>query len=283
MRRSNNRLNEDLSPKKVNDLLFKTFGVSLFKFAQVFAYPIEKQVTSPRQRCWRKTEVGDIVWTPKDIKKTKNIFLKLKRDIFRGMLDINIMLSGKQTITEEKIIKSHEFKNFFDECYDPLLKEILEVEKMINYKGIDINPKSLIAAGWGNLIHESGTIIQWRLLADLYYWFWEKLKAYKYYKDLEPPAGIESLFPVQYQRHKNNREFKMEWFTWRAKYDCLTVFQKNRAWSAGSQCLLKFEGDDSFFNFVRDLYAAHNFYVGGKEKWPPLIVFPDKSYFSTGL
>lgn len=283
MRRSIKRFNEDLSPKKVNDFLLETFGISIFKFAQVFAYPIEKMIISPRQRCWRKTVVGDIVWTPQDIKKTKEILLKLKGDIIRGMLDIDILFLGRQTLTEEKIVKGNEFKKFFVEFYDPVLKSVLEVEKTINYKGIDINPKSLIAAGWGNLIHESGAKIQWRILADLYNWFWEKLKVYKYYRILEPPDGIESLFPVQYQRHKKNVELKREWFNWRTKLDGITVFQKSRQWSAGPGCLIELDGDASYCKFILDIYAAHKFYVRESEKWPPLIVFPDKSYFSTAF
>ncbi len=58
-----------------------------------------------------KTEKGDIIDTAQNIRKTKRKLIKQKKDIFREMIDIDILVSGEQTITEETAARDY-LKNF---------------------------------------------------------------------------------------------------------------------------------------------------------------------------
>jgi hypothetical protein len=189
----------ELSPKVVNNILKDKWGICLFKFAQVFAI-------SPVDIFLQKSKKPFTFPEIKEIKLTLN---KMRKDILKGARKIEKLMnkSSEFTIkhlTDNELIKDEGIKEFFNKYLFPREAIALYFEKsrQLGKRGIGLNKKSIVAVGWGNLLSKSGLRKDWQLLGDLYFWFWERLKYFDYYKEWSPVDGIEDHLKIQFHKHR---------------------------------------------------------------------------------
>jgi hypothetical protein len=291
----------DLSPREVNELLLDKWNISLFKFARVFAHGAGDWA-SDIEKCTITRQKALSVSKP---------LSALRKHILKTMIDIqkSVFFGLDMYKSEDEIIDACELRPFFD--YLSSIDRGPEY-KFAGKRGARLKKRNYIAASWGILIEKNGGGIDWSLLADLYDWFWMKLKDFSYYKPLAPKDDPPRQFGTAFSRHKRNRncqisaEFGMD--------EKLTIFC-----TTGTSCarsynyvyyLLKTEYNKSI---VSPLYQASSRYLGKSHgatpgtraeemklyyvyaielylksgvdlrELPPLIIFPDKSYFSTAF
>ena len=189
----------ELKPDDVNNMLMDKWGISLFKFAQVFAIaPIDYLVQKSNKP-----------FTYEEIKEIRSTLNKMKEDIFKGVRKIEKLMNktGDLPITnrsDSELLKEIAIRNFWLEYILPheMILFYFERTRQLGKRGIGLNKKSIIAVGWGNLIARSGHRIDWKLLGDLYFWFWERIGQISVYKEWSPTDGIEDYLKTQYHRYR---------------------------------------------------------------------------------
>jgi len=284
----------------------KKGGISLFKFAQLFAACAADWHTLPPK--YRRTK-GKIL-------KRKRSLVALKTSIIKRISDYEEAETFPswvdRNMSEAEIIKRCWLDPFFNNYFNPRMETTIELEK--RYKPQrgrpPINRKSLLAATWGRLKYQCGHKIEWKLIADLYEWFWERLKDYDYYENMKSTEDPVNYFPVQFHRHKN-RDMSIYYGRY-AKYDDISVFANNGSsvdYRFSYMFFILYNALDKklrppiSYNDYRELakheyppydhsetemdhyyhkVLEHYLEMGVKtEHMPPLIMFPDKSFFST--
>jgi len=192
------RINLSFSSKKVNDFLLQKYGISLFTFAQVFAL-------SPFDSAFKKF---DIPFKLQQIRAIRNLLFKMLDDIFKRARLVRSLLdkmtdSHSSDISENELVAEMGLEEFLVRYFYPQLMNITLIEFARGSKqGIRLNKKSIIAVGWGNLLSNRGHRIDWQILGDLYFWFWEKVAPYPFYKEWEPVWGLDEYLKVQFYRHR---------------------------------------------------------------------------------
>lgn len=293
------------SPSKVNKLLSETSGISLFKFAQLFAACAADWHTLPPKSISTKAK----------LLKQQRVLIALKTSIIKTILEYEEAGTFPSMIDrnmpEAEIINKCWLRPFFNNYLNPGLETTTELLKKYRpQRGRPpINRKSLLAATWGRLIFQSAHKLGWRMVADLYEWFWEKLKDYDFYKEIRATEDPVSYFPVQYHRHKN-RDLSIYYGRY-ARYDDITVFAKNGAsvdyrfsymffklYDARKKKLSPPVSYDEYRKLARGEFPVWeqgeseidhcyhrilDYYLGLKEgsgdNIPPLIMFPDNTIF----
>ena len=187
------------SPQKVHKLLIDKWGISLFRFAQVFA-------VSPADLILLR---NDYPFSTKELSAIKHNLKTMQDDlIYRGRLILGITNklweSPRKAMSDEDLIKHMRLERFFKEYIHNHEEAIIYASKMSlkGKRGGSINHKSIIAVGWGNLISGKSRRMDWQMLGDLYYWFWGKVSDYKFYNKLKPSEGIEEYLRHQYGRYR---------------------------------------------------------------------------------
>jgi hypothetical protein len=180
--------------EEVNKLLLDKWGISLFKFAQVFAlspahFLLQKQTTV----------------TSKEIKEVKDILKNMRKDILKKTRHIDTIITGFN-VTDNLLMKHSDIEGFINGYIRSreLLLTLIELPRYMGIRGGGLSNKTIIALGWGNLISHAGGRISWQILAGLYSWLWKKIKDYGAYTEWEwtPTAGIEDDLKVQYHRYR---------------------------------------------------------------------------------
>ena len=131
--------------------------------------------------------------------------------------------------------------------------------------------------------------IRWDLLADLYEWFWDRLKPYDYYRDLKPTSNLSNYLKIQYYRHKMNPTSRDLVLICCARLEGLTILARDWSFSdanfGGLRKYSKMEKElqlnyllGEYYGYALDLYSNAKV---DPDSFPPLIVFPDKSFFTT--
>lgn len=233
------------------------------------------------------------------ILRKKRLLLGLKKELLKRIPEIDEADGGLQREgpwMEEEVIRFAKLETFFEEYFNPLLEETINAEKEYRpHPGPRIADRSLLAAAWGGLINQSGRQMDWDLQADLYEWFWLKLKDHTFYKRLEPPEDLVNYLTVQFHRHKENPNSEY-CRTFYGSRDCLTIFAPNGTfvdrgfeysfeslvrplYRKGHSPELPDENEEviGYFKFALELYSGANC----QTFMPPAIIFPDKSHFST--
>lgn len=286
----------ELSPQAVNDILRRHSGLELFVFAQEFShsfwlYNYERWLLAPRE-----------------LSRYLDGLKKLHHDILARIRRID---KAYKAVTEQEIIEYYKLEPFFNKI-EFLIRtedEWSETRRL----GPGLSMISIIAVRWGRLIKESGTkAAVWPLLADLYMWFWERLKDYSYYEIANPEkneeSDIETFLRVQHSRYKGE-----EFIAPLGPEDRLpgvTVFGDSYTWETPRPIFItrflltnKYLGEPigPINQKVLQIYERHGYDVWGwaraatylpdalteKRKLqllprvPPLIIFPNGSYFST--
>ncbi|MBE3050018.1 hypothetical protein IMZ48_47460 [Candidatus Bathyarchaeota archaeon] len=277
------------SAKVANEILMKYYGISIFKFAQALAIMAHDPLHKER-------ELGR---SPHEVAELKRVLTGLKHDILQGIQRVEQLLSRKN---EKAPIKSKPnlsrliitcgLDNFFNGYYSHTMELIRFYEaNKTAYKGAVIKKSSLVAAGWGNMVQLMDLKIRWDLLADLYEWFWDRLKPYDYYRDLKPTSSLSNYLKIQYYRHKMNPTSRDLVLVCCARSEGLTILAKD--WSLSDAyfyALSKYsemnKKAQSKYVLREYLKCALDLYSNSKvspDNGPPLIVFPDKSFFSTSF
>lgn len=193
------RIDPSDSPDRVNDLLSKKWGISIFKFAQVFA-------VSPIDRYLEKRNIPFDYQTIKDIRDELS---KMYGDILKRARRIDALMDrsevqAKKKLSDLELGNEKEIRDFYINYIYPrlLLTTFFERSSQLGKRGGGLNRKSIVAAGWGNIIAKRGKRIDWTLLGDLYLWFWERVCQYDGYAKWNPPEGIEEYLKCQYHEHR---------------------------------------------------------------------------------
>lgn len=283
----------ELSAKDIDTRLLDKWGVSLFRFAQILATCAGDWLQLPEQ----------FNITKERLRRKRNLLLALGKHIIEQVKEIETdALSGGRSRTEDEFLKSYRLEAFFYGYLNPRLAETIERENCYKpHQGARITKKSILAAAWGSLIYQNGQRMNWSLLADVYEWFWERLHNFPYYSSIKPPDDPVNYLTVQYHRHKKEADsvYCVEGY---GQDDFLTLFASNGAFVdrtfAYADSLLEsmhgknniphdlswdhevaFAGTDlaDYFRFSLSLYAKY-----GKPPVyrSPLIIFPDRSWFS---
>jgi hypothetical protein len=187
------------SPKTVNNLVSGKWGVSLFRFAQVFA-------VSPLDLILQKNSYPLSI---KDIREIKHVVGKMRADLLRGGRRIRRITEFLWDVPEDKIsdvelIKEMHLEEFFSKYIHrfEVAARYLEKTSFQGGRGVGINKKSIIATGWGFFASQARRRVDWKLLSKLYEWFWCRVRPYKYYADLRPVYGLEEYLRHQYNVHR---------------------------------------------------------------------------------
>jgi hypothetical protein len=187
------------TPKAVNIRLLDKLGISLFKFAQVFA-------VSPVDQFLMRS---DYPFNPQEIKEIRlnlramgDYILKRGRSIFK--ITGRLKEPPTSEISDDELIKLMWLEKFFKEYVRRHRVGLRYIEKVTLHgrRGSGINRRTIIALGWGNMISESGRRIDWKMLSSLYDWLWEKVAPYGFYRYLEAPSGLEEDLKRQYNRYR---------------------------------------------------------------------------------
>jgi hypothetical protein len=286
------RFSVDLPPKELNALTLAQWGVSLFKFSQVLAMCVNDSFRLPERFIIRKEK----------ILRKKRLLLALKKYILRKIPEIDAVgwdLSQHEGLwTEYEVIKFANLEPFFEQYFNPLMEHTTETEnEYTSHPGARIKKRSLLAAAWGGLIYRPRGRMNWDSQADLYEWFWMRLKNYAYYKCIEPPEDLVNYLTVQFDRHKENPD-SIYCRSFYGSGDYLTILAPNGTfvdrgfvYLLESLCALRYkkgrpaelpdEGEEvlEYFKSALELYSR----TASQKPIPPLIIYPDKSHFSTAF
>jgi hypothetical protein len=285
----------ELSAKEVNGRLLDKWELSLFKFAQVLAMCAGDWLQLPEK----------LNITKEKIQRQRKLLLGLKKYIFKQINKVeSITYPVNKKLSENKFIQIYKLETFFKEYFNPLFAHTVERENSYKARqGAHITKKSILAASWGSLIYQNGQRMNWSLLADLYEWFWEKLHNFPYYKSIKPPDDLVNYLTVQYHRHRkeadcihciqtygkndylsllaSNGTFVDRFFVYIG--DILDIVNRKRTVpkKLPFEQDLVFENNDliDYLRFALSLYM--NYGKIANHRPPPLIVFPDKTWFST--
>ncbi len=187
------------SPKEVDNILSDKWGIRLFKFAQVFAIaPIDFLVQKRNEP-----------FTFEEIKEIRSTINKMKEDIFKGVRKIDKLMNKAGGLpisnrSDSELLKEKAIRNFWLDYVLPreLILFFFERTCQLGKRGMGLNKKSIISVGWGILIAGSGHRIDWKLLGDLYFWFWERICQFSFYEEWSPTDGIEDYLKTQYHRYR---------------------------------------------------------------------------------
>jgi hypothetical protein len=192
------RISVNESASGVNDRLLDRFGVSLFKFAQVFAVsPLDLILQRPRYSV-----------SLKEIRAARTSMIKVWHAIENDARNYSILMAKltgvpRSDFSKEDFRKEDGIFDFFAKYYLPRLWIILVHELNRGARqGIGLSKKSIIALGWCNQITRIVKKIDWKLLCDLYDWFWNKIAPYDHYKEWDPGLGIEDYLKNQFHRYR---------------------------------------------------------------------------------
>jgi hypothetical protein len=242
--------------------------------------------------------------TKEKLRRQRKLLLALKKYLFKRLNEIeSVTFIVDKNLSEERFIKRYKLNDFFKEYFDPLLARTKEDEDTFKPRqGAHIVKRSILAAAWGSLIYQNGQRMNWALLADLYEWFWAKFNNFPYYRSIKPPDDLVNYLTVQYHRHKEDSDciYCVETY---GQTESLTIFASHAAFvdrgfvyvddilenMHGKKEIprnlpweheLAFEGNDlaEYLRFSLSLFKKYGTPTIHKS---PLIIFPDKSRFST--
>lgn len=186
-------------PQTVNKLLTEKWGISLFRFAQVFA-------VSPIEMFLQKSSYP---YTDKEMKEIKRTLKRMQNCLFRGGRRIREIINpplkvSVKAISDDELVKEMHLQDFVKKYVHKreILTRYIEKTSLQGKRGVGLNKKSIIAVGWGNLVSQGKRRIDWKLLGDLYEWFWNRVFSYKYYAEWKPVFGLEEHLRHQYNVHR---------------------------------------------------------------------------------
>lgn len=187
------------SPQMVNEILADKWNVSLYKFAQVFA-------VSPMEMILQR---NDYPFSGKEIKEIKHIIGKMQANLLKEGRRIRRITKviwdlPEEKVSDEQLIKEMHLEEFIEKYIHRFEVATRYVEKVSfqGGRGAGLNTKSIIALGWGNLVSDGHRRIDWRLLGQLYEWFWNRVGSFKRYAELKPVDGLEEYLRHQYNAHR---------------------------------------------------------------------------------
>lgn len=193
------KLRPEQTPDEADSLLRERCGIGLFRFAQVFAVSPIDFVIQKRNEPFNYREITEV----------RRVLNRLKQDILNAARKIDNLMSRAgdlphKGVSEEELLKEGALRKFWIEYILPheAILFYFERTRQLAKKGSGLGKTSIIAVGWGNLIARAGHRIDWKLLGDLYYWFWERMGKYKYYREWSPSDGIEDYLKIQYHRYR---------------------------------------------------------------------------------
>lgn len=277
----------EASANKVNNILLKHYGLSLFIFAQALAWIAFNPLNKLRE----------MSFSPSEIDNLRRAVSGLRTDVLHGIRRIDKLLDkvGPRGFplpdpTQDQLVETYHLSGFFKDVYNPLMKQVEHyAQDPVAFKGTPIRQSSLLAAAWGNIIILRGRKPRWGLLADLNGWFWERLKGYDYYKDLRPTDDPGNDMRLQYNRYKNNPTSRDLIIVCAALSEGLTVLSDIRSFAdtnftAFREYLKMSEGQKAGYALGRLLEFPFKTYKQNNvdlDSLPPLIIFPDMTYFAT--
>jgi len=195
------RIFDDLSAKEVDEILQEKFGISLYRFARALALSI-----------WIKTTSRYQFYTDQQVKELRKIALEMRKYFLKqydkieslgqaGLRrdDPDYLAVQRDEKQEEQLLKKFGINKLIAHALTEA--EILEKMYFNKKRGSYVDTKSLLAVGWGNLLQKK-RIKKWILLADLYYWFWARLEAFPFYRDLAPTKDIQNFLRIQFVRYE---------------------------------------------------------------------------------
>ena len=144
-------LSIELSPKEVNNRLIDKWGIGVFRFAQVFA-------VSPIEMFMQRSSYP---FTVREIKEIRRTLKKMRDTLFRGARHIReiteklLEAPGKE-ISDDELAKEMRLGGYFKKYVHKheILTRYVEKICLQGKRGVQINRKSIIAIGWGNLVSQ---------------------------------------------------------------------------------------------------------------------------------
>lgn len=187
------------SPKEVDIILKDVFGIGLFKFAQVFAVCPAHMFIQKRDSPFNTQEINQI---RSALQKTWKALLENAGHV--EALFGNFRKGPAKVSPEDELLNEKAFSDFYVQYLLPrdYLLYFLEKTHQLGKKGSGINKKTIIALGWANLVSRNCPTVNWYALSELYFWFWERIRPYKFYREWRPPEGIEDYFKTQFYRYR---------------------------------------------------------------------------------
>jgi hypothetical protein len=270
-----------LSPSKLNDLLTDKYKISLFYFARAICIALLID---------ENNELKARLWPRGDLKQLEKKLASLKKKIVDTIMEFERVTMASvnkcdDDIKEnEKYIAEHyQVKNFFDVINHMQrvagahldLSVIVApgfMDEVRPSRGSPMNPKTFIAIHWGFV--KQRYKLSWKKLANLYDWFWEKLKKYGAYADMAPTDDLISYLKIQFTRY-STRE-RLDILKPPGEINDIIIFTKHgptfgpaESWSLLSDNTPK----DDFYSTQQAAYK-----ICQEKGIRPLIFFPDSSY-----
>jgi hypothetical protein len=308
----------EMTPKELNSLLKKEYCFGLYPFAIIVAHVflvggVTKSENFPCNE---------------DLAELQRKFLYLKRKIIHTLSYhyLNIILYQNRDPSLKKILKKDmdyaealigDFYglNGFFKYINGEIKNFDELKKD-RQPGARLKKRNFIITLWSQLVRSEGYRINWEIIADLIDWFWEKLRFYSFYSELNPQRKPLSDPDVLKNMFYRNKELTREHFLDirdgyfnnrlknRRKFSLLVIFSKSGIKIEKYSDLLEFyngtlrrkhkkyitllekilEGDFNYGKLPRSIWAtdACAYYATKlykkNPKSPPRLIFPDLSH-----
>lgn len=133
-------------------------------------------------------------FTAQELNELKSSLKAMWATIIKRAYQIDRILSKAgdlpvKNTPDNDVIQDEAIKDFHSQYILPreLIALYFERTGQLRKPGSGLDKKSIIAVGWGNLLARGNKRIDWKILGELYYWFWERLTGYKYYGEWAPP------------------------------------------------------------------------------------------------
>jgi len=289
------------SPQKLDSFLHQKYDLGLHPFAFAFEHFL-RAGDIHRIDTWpdNQTLIGkeNII---KHLKK-KILSILIDHESFNGhALNLYVLNKRAPEVVEKIIIREYKLKYFFNRL-DNISYEWIRAKRR---RGPKRKKRTMIISCWARLISEKEHEINWNHIANLYLWFWKRLKDFKIYDEL--CADKDDVYPNELKsQFCKNREWSGDIFRdFKNRYDPDDVIVLGKTYFCNiDRRLLKaaakttrkifankkyIEGLNSFLEGRIDLplirralpYEAYVYYAlqQRQNNHYPRIVFPDLTVF----
>lgn len=296
------------SPSDVNAILRDACGKGLLPFADAIRtvtgiVQVDRDgKTSGSGWGWNQRRVPVKEWN-----HLRRRFQTLKKRCIEDLIDFESTLIGRQSPSSIAYKKNHDteagtvlilekfpqlgaFTTFLDETIQQINSRLKFVSSM---KGAPLQKTNLLVSFWGFIwaggahgLQSSTRRIDWKMLIDLYSWFWNHLGSYKVYALLRPRSEDldPEYFEKQFYRHRT-RNLKIYenspyvpasegYFLWLGK-DRIYDFGWYEVCYTGISERPSHQKSDDLVVAEKKLKEA----LAGKQRFQDAVMLPDLSFF----
>jgi len=200
-----------MSPNELDSYLKNKHSLGLHPFGIILGFSIIYGDITRYDWAPDTIDLKELLTRLNTIKSRIISYIKEYEFIYKKNQDIKGFYKKNEDYLLECLKEKYKLKEFFDF----IDKKTANFSKIIKTRkpGTPIRKANLILSLWSYLIFSKKNQLDWNLIADLFDWFWNRLKSYKLYHILNP----------------NNKESDIDYFRsqfYRNREKCSKIFNK---------------------------------------------------------